>query len=870
MLAQYAFRTSDVLTGSRCTARLPISRIHSHLFSDRAATPSHRNIHIISPNTLKKDWSVRHEERTPDTPLHSTHQLASLVTSMFTNDAIASSLPGSPNYIPNRLRDFRTNIARCDASTVLRLWRSLEKDNLLHLLRPSDLKACSKLVINLCPTEPSSTWSGLSRAVVEELSLGLANRLSTSALRACFTALIITNDSEGVLRLYTCFLSQIEHKNAFEEEELRSSKGMKDELSTIPTIRVYNSPVDKELCIFAIMAHAIRDDFPSAIQTGMHSKWGFPSRQAVDTFLDSFAPSPTFRQKVLTFVRHADAARLLSHPPILYRHLNNLVATPPARSLQSLYATMVEGLSENYPWATVDSESPSDGRPVTIQESIWAAFISAFLEVQQLDLAESAWDDMVRYGHKPGPGVWTVLITGVGKLKGPGPALMLWRSMKEASVSPDRSSYHAIIQVMANTRQWEDAVKLFNEFRLAFPLPSDPHNMPLYNTVISAHLDSSHEPDAIGLLEEMLVSGPYPTASIFNTFLNYYHKTKEMKSMSFMLKKMATHGVSGDVATFSILLCALLQILDRGEAIRRTLAVMDQHKIKPNVATFTAIMTSLLRENDKKALEATLDLLQTMEESGDPAIAPNVVTYTAILSGVHSWIGKDDRLVQDYTDLIVEKMKTHRVKFNKVTYNVLFKTCLEDPSPAGVQKALQFYRQMRREKISLTGDTWHIILLGLARRSEWVVAHEVLRDMQRSGIMMTDWLENIAKEVARGYITFDKGHVTMLPVLLQEKKSYPSQGERNVHRPSNSNVFQATCLGKGEVRRRRFGPAALNFPPTLAAQGGTLRHQNHQKKSKNRWRRPSWACRIERTCLERPGERPVRACRVGAKWGGGP
>jgi pentatricopeptide repeat protein len=754
MLAQYAFRTSEHLTGSRCTIRLPVSHIHGHLFSDHAATPSHRNTYIISPNALKRDWSVRQEKRTRDTPLHSTHQLTSLVTSMFTNDAMASSSPGSPNYIPNRLRAFRFNITRRDASAVLRLWRGLEQDNLLHVLGPSDLETCSQLVISLCPTEPSSTWSGPSRAVAEELSLGLANRLSTSALRACFTALIVINDSEGVLRLYNCFVSQIEHKNAFEEEEdSPSSEGLKDELSTIPAIRVYGSPVDKELSIFAIMAHAIRDDFPSAIQTGMHSKWNLPSARAVDACLDSFAPSSTFRQKVLTFVRHANAARLLSHPSIFYRHLDNLVATPLARSLQALYGTIIEGLSENYPWATVDSESPSHGRPVTILGSVWAAFISAFLKVQRLDLAELAWDDMVRCGHKPGPEVWTALIKGVGRLKGSGPAIMLWRSMKEASVSPNSSSYHAIIQVMANARQWEDATKLFNEFRLASSLPSDPHNSPLYNTVISAHLTNSREPDAIGLLEEMVVSGPHPTAPTFNTFLTYYHSKADMKSLSSMLKKMAAHGVSGDVATFSILLCALLRILDRGEAIRRTLALMDQHKIKPNVATYTAIMTSLLQENDKKALEATLDLLRTMEESGDPAMAPNVVTYTAILKGVHSWIGRDDRLVQDYTDLIIQKMKIRQVKFNKVTYNVLLKTCLENPSPAGVQKALQFYRQMCREKISLTGDTWHIMLHGLARRKEWVVAHEVLRDMQRSGIKMTDWLENAAEEVARGYLT---------------------------------------------------------------------------------------------------------------------
>jgi len=744
MLAHHAFKVADVVSGTRRVTRPPIKSIRP--LSDYAAKPSRKNQHVSSKE-FKKDRNI-HRKGPVQERSHPTHLLASPKTTRFT-DTFTSL--GSPNYIPNQLRSFQSSIVQRDAPSVLRIWCGLEKDNLLHLLGPSDLESCSQLVINLCSVEPNSSWSGPSRTAVGELALGLANRLSTSALRACLTASIIVNDTEGVLRLYNRFLSQVEHQNAFEDDGSFNSEESNDELLTIPAIRSFGSPVDKELSIFAIMAHAIRDDFSSAIQIGLHNKWNLPSFHAANTILDSFVPTSKFRQKVLTFLRHADAARLLSRPHIFYKHLTNLVDTPAMRSLQTLYVTMVEGLSENYPWAVLDSESPSEGRPVTIPESIWAAFISAFLDVQRLDLAESAWDDIIRYGHKPGPGVWAVLIKGVGKMRGLRPALTLWQSMKEASVSPDTPSYHAIIQVMVNARQWEDAAKFFDEFRLASSLSANPQSEPLFNTMISANLANSRELDALGLLEEMIVNGPHPTAPTFNTLLTYYYDNGDVKSLSSMLKKMATHGVSGDVATFSILLCTLLQILDRGKAIQQTLAVMNQHKIKPNVATYTAIITSLLQEKDKKALEAALDLLRTMEESGDPAIAPNVVTYTAILNGVHSWIGRDDQLVRDCSALIIQKMKSRRVRFNKVTYNVLLKTCLESPSPAGVQKALQFYRQMRRDKISLTGDTWHIMLHRLARRGEWVVAHEVLRDMQESGIKMTDWLENVAEEVSRGY-----------------------------------------------------------------------------------------------------------------------
>jgi pentatricopeptide repeat protein len=744
MLARHAFKAADLVSGSPCGVR----RIHS--LSDHAAT-SLKGAQHVRPRTLKKNWGTHHEKHTQDSS-HSTHKQLGPNMSQCANDMAILQSPSSPQHIPKQLHSLRSNIAQRDASAVLQLWRNFEKDNLLHLLEPSVLKKCSRLVINLCSVEPGSMWSGSTREAAEELALGLANRRFTWALRACFTALITTNDAEGVLRLYNRFLLQTEHRIVFGDEHSLSGEEAQSKLSTIPTIRNAGFSIDQDLSAFAIMAHAIRDDFSSAIRTGIHTQWNFPSVHATNALLDPFAPSSKFRHKVLTFMRHAHAARLFSHPSILYKHLHNMAEGPAAQSLQKLYSTMVEGLSPNYPWATADSESVSDTRPVAIQESTWAAFISAFLGVQRLDLAESVWDDMVRYGQKPGPSVWTALIKGVGRLEGPGPALALWRSMKEAAVTPDSSSYRAIVQVMAETRHWKEAEKLFDEFRSSSFLRSDPNSEPMFKTMISIHLTNSREREAISLLEEMTVNGPHPIAATFNTFLTYYHKQKDVKSFSSMLKKMTANGLSGDIATYSILLCTLLRILDRGEAIQQTLAMMDQHQIKANVATYTAIITSLLQEQEKNALEAALDLLRTMEESANPMIAPNVVTYTAILHGVHSWIGRDDQLVQDCTELMVQKMKARGIKFNRITYHVLLKTCLEISSPAAAQKVLQLYRQMCRENIALNGDTWHIILHGLAKRSEWVVAHEVLRDMQQSGIRMSDWLENVAKEITRGYV----------------------------------------------------------------------------------------------------------------------
>src|SRR6266404_638347 len=350
MLARRAFKAADLVPGSHCGSRVQVENMR--LFSDYISKSSQNTPRTSSP-MLGKNWDICQVKHTRDSspPMQN---VQSLKMPIHSNESVPPLWSGSPNCILDKPRSFQAGVTRRDALAVLRLWHTLEKDNLLHLLGPSDLERCSRFVVSLCPVEQSSKWSGPSRETVEELALGLSTRISTSALRACFTALVITNDPQGVLRLYDRFLSQIEHRGTFGDQDLFSSEEVLDELSTIPIVRKSGMFVDRELSIFAIIAHAIQDDFLSAIKTGTQAIWGVPSVYVADALMGAFAPSHQFRQKVLTFVRHADTARLLSRPSIFHNHLSSLVDSSLTRSLQRLYATMVEGLSEDYPWAVVD------------------------------------------------------------------------------------------------------------------------------------------------------------------------------------------------------------------------------------------------------------------------------------------------------------------------------------------------------------------------------------------------------------------------------------------------------------------------------------------------------------------------------------
>ncbi|KAI0053371.1 hypothetical protein FA95DRAFT_1481658 [Auriscalpium vulgare] len=507
-------------------------------------------------------------------------------------------------------------------------------------------------------------------------------------------------------------------------------------------------PRGSQIVSFAILAHLFRNDFQGAIALSLKAPFRI-NLHTVDPLIRSLDLPEDLAMEARIFLTHCNAASLVRAHHSFSHHVYNVLSRMKLGALRTLYSTMVIGLGDEYPWLTIDPAKVSPQRPLVFSEYYWAMFVKSFLTLRRRDVVKVMWDDMIGHGHRPGVHIWTTLIRGIGETEGPDEALAVWRAMRDAGVQPDSVAYQAVVAALLRGRRVAEAANLFNEFRRArAKLPNTLSDDPVYNTMLSGYLANNRPGEAHALLEEMKTLGPAPSAITFNTFMGYYLSFHDFKAISAILKDVSARGLA-DVVTFSILLRSLLHIVPTAEALEKTLTLMAKHSFQPNAISLTSIVSHLCQEKTVDALKAALELVRTMEESGNPSMLPNAVTYTSVLTAVHKWPDLDRRLVEDTTAHIVRKMEERHIAFTKVTYNILISVFLGYQEPEGLRQGMQYYREMMKTGTVLTADTWYIVLRGLRERGEWGIASEVVDDMVQSDATIPEWLGALASDIRR-------------------------------------------------------------------------------------------------------------------------
>ncbi|KAI0320368.1 hypothetical protein OF83DRAFT_1105391 [Amylostereum chailletii] len=716
--------------------------------------------------------SARTPKRTPHPPSQSTKwdrptaalsgrsPRTSSLPSMDTIDNTIAKLQqlafDNGNSAHHRLRAFQDSMEQNRFDAAWKIWMELNDSKMLHAFGPSYIEMCSRIVAEYLSRNATLPASVLAK--LEEMALYLASRRATEALYACLLAAVTRQDPEAALSLYERFVenwkTQVSRSDGIIQNLVKEEYDVDvdAEAATTPSLLAQISkgtessdtlPRRTEILTIAILAHAMKDDFPSAIHAAINSPYllYLPLANAV---IQPLHLPPALHTKVHTYINHASTAVHASKPDRIVYRIQRMAASLNDVGLKTLYDLVVSGLGAEYPWSTVRPEDVSKNRPVLLTESVWINFIKAFIEVNKLDYVEMLWDDMVRAGHTPSVAVWTTLVQNVGSLRGVNYVLQMWKAMLAEGITPNSSTYQGLITTLLAERRTDEAMVKFEELLEAVqstPSLSEGASLePVYNTMINGFLARNCRDDAYALLERMKTNGPTPTVATYNTFMAHYHRHGDFKALSRVLKTISAEGLKGDAFTFSTLLCALLQILDRDEAIARTMGIMKKHDAKPNVVIYSAIIDNLLQEEDEGALRAALDVLRTMESSGDRNMEPNVVTYTTVLSAVHRWEGLDRQLAEECTAYITRRMREQRIYSNKVTYGILLKACLANRRPEGLYQALRYYREMRASKVTMTADTWYIILRGLAGRGEWGIANEVVDDMVEAKVTPSQWL----------------------------------------------------------------------------------------------------------------------------------
>ncbi|KAJ3552030.1 hypothetical protein NM688_g4372 [Phlebia brevispora] len=648
----------------------------------------------------------------------------------------------------------RQALQKRDILGAWRSWSVLAKEHLLPFFGPPHHSQYSRLLEHI--QKDCSSYTPQETDAMEEMMLVTAVGGFVDGLKARLQFLIQLQDTDGVLRLYSRYTEMLDAKGVpsseGDEDDSSPSPDSEDAVLSIAQTSTSMPHIRAELLLYAIVACAMEDSFREALQTGLRMN-SAKYTTSMETALKELRLDRAMGKKVFVYLRRIKLAALFSRPKALSNHLNNLVRDKATITLKKLYDDAMSCLHDPTSGFVLQSYTKSRPSLVLFPDFAWAFFLSAFLRSRQLKHAEGVWDDMAKLGVKPSPDIWAALFEGYADLGLIEQARAAWSVMRQQGQAPTAIAWKAFIYAEFRSRYPEEGMRHLREFEAqlaegAFQC-DDATALVVYNTALHWLLFYKGEKDALAIVERMRQKGPLPDVVTFNTLLRYYARMGNLKALATTIQDMSDAGVAGDVFTYSIVLTALSPV--RQDAIQVVLDMMRKHGVEPNVAMYTSIIGDLLKQRTDVAFRAALDILYQMEASDSSDIQPNAVTYTSILATLHRSNWLDPVIVEETSQSIAEKMMQRNLLNSRVTYNILIKACLENPSSEGLTNALRYYREMLRRKIFVANDTYHILLDGLLRRREWGLANEMVEEIKRNEFVPPGALKSLMQRVRNLY-----------------------------------------------------------------------------------------------------------------------
>ncbi|KAI0652149.1 hypothetical protein C8Q79DRAFT_1081204 [Trametes meyenii] len=659
---------------------------------------------------------------------------------IFDKQALSSLTNAQVEAFNSVIPDLRVAFAQHDIPKVWETWSLLRKRNLLAFFGPAQYDVCSRSVAGFCKRTLAGQLAEENARVLSDIALVCAAGGSTAGLKALMLFTIKEGKPRATLELYDLYLNHLQEKGVLTRKVGRLEAASEEEEMAPLT----PSPIRDEILFAAIVAHAQLGSFADALQVYL-----LAGTRIAPTTLEDFNrilhSNHTLRTTVNLYARRLNTAALLACPPMLMKHLSNLTRDSADMSLERLYTTAIAGIRDADPWVALTPDQLGGERVVLLPYFFWASFLKCFLACRRTDLAERLWDDILGLGVKPDLATWNASLDGYGNMRSLEAVLNLWESMRIQNIKPDALSYRAVISAFFAAGKVDDALQWFQTFEREFPKTGasleDSGVLTLYNTVLQGLLFVSREEESHELKKKMETNGPKPDIATYNTFLRYYGRKGDLKTMAQVLQQLEPAGVTADVYTFSTLLSAMGKV--RPDAGQIVINFMTKQGVVPDTTTLTSVINHQLRECTPRNFKIAMDLLSNMERGEFGDIQPSTITYTSILTAINrgSWLER--QVVEETNKRIWDTMQSKDLHPNRATYNVLLRAALKGDEPEGLENAMKYYRDMLRQRVHVGTDTWYILLKGLMDREQWEVAGEVVRDMRQYKATITGSLRTL-------------------------------------------------------------------------------------------------------------------------------
>ncbi|CAH8344654.1 unnamed protein product [Eruca vesicaria subsp. sativa] len=222
-------------------------------------------------------------------------------------------------------------------------------------------------------------------------------------------------------------------------------------------------------------------------------------------------------------------------------------------------------------------------------------------------------------------GVYSKLISVMGKKGQTRMAMWLFSEMKNSGCRPDASVYNALITAHLHTRDKAKALeKVRGYFDKMKGMERCQPNVVTYNILLRAFAQSGKVEQVKALFKDLDMSAVSPDVYTFNGVMDAYGKNGMIKEMESVLTRMRSNECKPDIITFNLLIDSYGK-KQEFEKMEQTFKSLIRSKEKPTLPTFNSMIINYgkarLRDKAEWVFEKMIDMNYT----------PSFITYECMI-----------------------------------------------------------------------------------------------------------------------------------------------------------------------------------------------------------------------------------------------
>ncbi|KAJ9177663.1 hypothetical protein P3X46_012856 [Hevea brasiliensis] len=320
----------------------------------------------------------------------------------------------------------------------------------------------------------------------------------------------------------------------------------------------------------------------------------------------------------------------------------------------------------------------------------------------------------------PDSGVYSKLISVMGKKGQTRMAMWLFSEMRNSGCRPDTSVYNALITAHLHSKDKAKALsKALSYFEKMKGMERCQPNVVTYNILLRAFAQAQNVNQVNALFKDLDQSIVSPDIYTFNGMMDAYGKNGMIREMESVLSRMKSNQCKPDIITFNLLIDSYgkKQDFDKMEQVFKSLL---HSKEKPTLPTFNSMIMNYGKARQKEKAEGVFQKMTKMKYT------PSFITYESLIM----MYGFCDSVsnARDIFDDMVESGKEIKVS----TLNAMLDVYCMNGLP---MEADLLFDSARSFGVLPDSSTYKLLYKAYTKANMKELVQKLLKHMDRDGIV---------------------------------------------------------------------------------------------------------------------------------------